>query len=34
MKYTLFLTGLLSAGSFLHAQQPVEDARQFVKRLT
>ena len=34
MKITLLLTGLLLAGFFSDAQQPVEDAHQFVKRLT
>ncbi len=34
MKTTLLLTGLLLAGFLSDAQQPVEDASQFVKRLT
>jgi metallo-beta-lactamase class B len=34
MKTTLLLTGLLLAGFFSDAQQPVEDGRRFVKRLT
>jgi hypothetical protein len=34
MKTTLLLTGLLMAGFLSDAQQPVEDGRQFVKRLT